>query len=86
MSNLIRTTITIPEDVYNQARIIAASSDHSLSSFISRLVKEKITGVKKKDIKNNLFSSVGIFKLGVKKIYKKRDDLYKDRLAGQMGF
>lgn len=81
MGSLVRATITIPEDIYNQSRIIAASNDYSFSSFVSKLLKEKVTGAKKRKKSKNPFSSVGVFKLGIKKAYKKRDDLYADRLA-----
>jgi len=46
MNNLRRTTITIPQDLYEQAKIRAAYQSQSVSRFICSLLAEEL-GVKK---------------------------------------
>ena len=85
MRNLIRTSITIPEDIYRQAKILAANTGQSFSSFVVRVLVGSIKGRKDKKEISNPFTTTGVFSLGVKKIYRKRSDLYDKFLKRKMG-
>lgn len=80
MSQLTRTTITIPEQVYTQARLMASSEDKSFSAYVSGILVQNLSG-KAAPVKNPK-STLGVFSLGSKKdIYKKRSELYDKTLS-----
>lgn len=85
MTHLIRTTITIPADIYKQTRIIAASEGKSLSSYISHTLKAKAHGLKESKTKIDPLSTIGKYSLGVKNVYNQRKDIYEDHFARKMG-
>lgn len=83
MSNLIRTTITIPEDIYALAKINSAYSKKSLSQYIS-LTLAKHFNISPKNSNAGLKDVAGSLKLGVNKVIH-RSDIYEDRLQSKMG-
>ena len=85
MSNLVRTTITVPEPLYSQAKMLAASKGESFSSFIANLLHQGIKGKKlTKKVKDPL-STLGKYSLGDKAPYKNRGELYDEHLKRKMG-
>ncbi len=85
MSDLVRTTITIPESIYNQIKILAAYKGKSVSSFVTEVLNEKIKGKKILKKKIDPMSTLGVFSLGGKEPYKHREELYDDYLKEKMG-
>jgi len=78
MANLVRTTITLPEEVYEQAKILAAAEDMSMSKLISKLLEVLVKGERVEV--EQATDSLGTLFLGTDIIYKKRDEIYGDRL------
>ncbi len=85
MKKLVRTTITIPEDLYKQAKIQAASFGESFSSYIVSVVEEKIKGKNKKKSFKDPFKAIGRLSLDEKKPYKNREELYDQYFKREMG-
>jgi len=85
MKKLVRTTITIPEDLYKQAKIQAAALGESFSSYLTVAVEEKIRGKGKKRTFKDPFKALGRLSLGIKGPYKNRKELYDDYLKRKMG-
>lgn len=73
MQTLYRTTITIPKNVHQQARIFAAHHNKSLSKFISDMLEKIIIVPVKPEL------PLGKYNLGVSKPIK-RNDIYGDYL------
>ena len=84
MSNLIRATITIPEDIYTQARIVAAYNKTSFSQFVSNTLKSGIN-IQSTNITKDPFRLAGSLHLGVNKSIH-RNEIYDDRLRKKMGY
>lgn len=83
MANLVRTTITVPNDIYRQARLLAAAEDISLSKLISRVLKILVRG---EEIEvDDPMNSLGSLSLGIKKVYQSRGEIYEERLGRKMG-
>ncbi len=85
MSNLVRTTISVPEDIYQQARITAAALKISLSGLITRILEEKISGQKVQVSSAQAKKIIGSLDLGIGKIYQKRSDLYAKNPRAKVG-
>ena len=85
MSNLVRTTITVPEPIYNQARMLATSRGESFSSFIAGILNQRIKGKKKREKVKNPLSTLGKYSLGDSAPYKNRGELYDEHLKRKMG-
>lgn len=83
MADLVRTTITVPNDIYRQAKVLAAAEDMSLSKLISKVLKVLVRG-ESVDISDPM-KSLGSLSLGIKQVYKSREDLYAERLDRKMG-
>ena len=86
MKNLVKTTVTIPEDILQAAKFTAFNEKTTLSSLIREALKKRIYGGKSSSIKKNPIKLLGKFKLGATKIYNKRSDLYEEHLRRKMGF
>lgn len=86
MSNaLVKTTVTIPEDIIRQAKLVALSENTTLSDLIRSALEDKVKPHKKKKLKDPM-KLAGTFTMGIDKLYSKRSDLYDDRLKRKMGF
>lgn len=86
MDMFIKTTVMIPESLFQAAKIKAVREKTTLSKLLSDGLKDKIsekrTGTQRKiDPKKTL----GVFSLGISKIYNKRSDLYEDHIKRKMG-
>lgn len=86
MKKLFRATVTIPENIYRQAKVNAAYLRESFSAYVVNSLEEKIKGVKmnkKKRFKDPL-KTLGRLSIGIKKI-PSRNKLYDDYLKRKMG-
>ena len=76
--SLIRTTISLPAPLYKQAKLLAAANNKSFSQLIVYLLKMGLTiKPQPKQKQRNLVAVFGPFKLGSKKIYQHRSELYQ---------
>lgn len=78
MSNLVRTTIMLPEELVDQVKLTARLKNMSMSAYIRESIKEKVEGKTKKGPKINLDELAGKYKLGINKLYEKRSELYDE--------
>ncbi len=81
----MRTTITIPEELYMKTRLEAARKGKSVSGLITQTLSIHINGVKKQK-KGNPVSVLGSLKLGGKEPYKHRSELYEEHLKRKIGY
>jgi len=84
MSNLIHATITIPEDIYTQARIVAAYNQTSFSQFVSNTLKNGIN-IQSASTTKDPFRLAGSLHLGVNRSIR-RNEIYDDKLRKKMGY
>ena len=82
MSNLIRTSITIPEDIYQSARMIAAAKRISVSKLIAMILTHEIHDGHDTAGKDP-FALLGKYKLGLRKAYESRSDMYDKHLENR---
>lgn len=62
MTNLLRTTITLPEDLLEMAKLVSIREKKTLSELIRESIKEKISRKKALYSKKRLFSLMGSIK------------------------
>lgn len=84
MGNLVKTTVTIPEDIIKAARVTAVNEGTTLSNIIREGLELRIYKRPRMKIKDPM-SLLGKYNLGAGKIYNKRSDLYDDHLKRKMG-
>lgn len=85
---LVKTTITLPEELIKRAKIASVEERITLSEFIRDGMEWRLRGthrLKKKKIKDPM-KLLGRLSLGVEKIYDKRSDLYEDHIKRKMGY
>lgn len=86
MTNLVKTTVTIPEDLLQQAKLTAVKEKITLSDTIRQALADRIYGkTNQKNVKDPM-KLAGKYKIGIKKIYHKRSDLYDKHIVGKMGY
>lgn len=88
MKDLVKTTVTVPEDLLRIAKLTALQEKTNLSSIIREGLQIRLSqrdfpkkSIKKKDPLRYL----GVFKLGIKIPYKHRSDLYEEHTRRKMG-
>jgi len=90
MSNLIKTTITLPEEILQIAKIKAVQEKTTLSNLIREGLKTRLTidfpskKTSSRHKKLDPLRHLGVFKLGIKEPYKKREDLYDEHIKRKM--
>jgi predicted CopG family antitoxin len=84
MKNLIRTSITIPEDVYASARVLAAQQGESVSKFITRILTKRIYQRQNASAKSDPLQILGKYSFGKKKPYQKRSDIYDENIKHKL--
>jgi len=86
MKKLIRTTITVPEDIYKQAKIKASLVQKSFSAYVTEALYEKINQLKNKPLTKKIDpkKTLGVFSIGIKKI-PKRKKLYETYIERKLG-
>lgn len=62
MTNLLRTTITLPEDLLEMAKLVSIKEKKTLSELIRESIKEKISRKKAPYSKKRLFALMGSIK------------------------
>ena len=77
--NYIKTTVTIPEDLIEDAKIYAARKKTNLSSLIRDGLRNQIKEMRS-PVKPDAMKSLGVFSIGIKQAYKSRADIYDDYL------
>lgn len=85
MHNLIRTSITIPEDVYDNARLVAARRRESVSKLISKLLETHLVDTIPPKKQRDPQDILGKYSLGAKEPYKHRSEIYDEYLERKMG-
>lgn len=86
MKKLIRTTITIPEDIYKQAKIKASLLRESFSAYVVESLQERLSLVRTREKTKRVDpkKTLGVFSIGVKKILK-RSEIYAQYLKRKLG-
>lgn len=83
----VRTTITLPDQLLQTARLAAVNQRIPLSMVIEKALEEKLLQKKEqKRIAEDPMKFIGVYKLGTKKIYTKRSELYDAHIRRKMGF
>ena len=83
MDTLVKTTITLPEQLLQQAKLAAIRGKTSVSRIMRDALQKRVaTPIKR--VKDPM-KLLGKFRLGINKIYTKRSDLYDDYLKRKMG-
>lgn len=87
MKKLIRTSITIPEDLYKQAKIKASMLRESFSAYVAESLQERISQIRNRKTAKTVdpAETLGVFSIGIKKI-PKRSQLYEEYLKRKLGF
>lgn len=85
MTQLVKTTVTIPEDLFREAKLAAVQEKVTFSRILREALDERIHR-RNKRFKKNPLRLAGRFKLGVNQLYKKRSDLYDEHIRRKMGF
>lgn len=82
MSNMVKTTIVIPEDVLQALKIQAIQQKTTVSKILwENLSADKPSNAPWKKKGDKSFNkSLGVFSLGIKQPYKHREELYEDEL------
>ncbi|OGM20981.1 hypothetical protein A2714_02270 [Candidatus Woesebacteria bacterium RIFCSPHIGHO2_01_FULL_38_9] len=75
MTNIVKTTLNIPEDILQKAKLLSVEEKKTLSKIITESLEQRI-GIKKRKIPKSPLSTLGKLRIGVDKIYKKRSDIY----------
>lgn len=84
MDHLIKTTITIPENILNKAKLLALKEKITLSRVIREALEEKVEKRRGRKVKDPM-ELLGTLSIGINKIYNKRSDLYDEHLRRKMG-
>lgn len=84
MKKLIRTTITLPEDIYQQAKIKASLMRESFSAYVASSLQQRMSQMRVIKEKNNPKNVMGVFSLGIKKL-PKREKLYEKIIRKKLG-
>lgn len=85
MADLVKTTITIPEDILKRAKLVALQEKTTLSEILRDALKKRVYGYTR-TINKDPLKFMGAFSIGIKKIYNKRSDLYEEHLKRKMGY
>ncbi len=79
MSNTVRTTITLPQELFEEATLAAYYKKTSLSDIIRQALKKSIKGEITYIDKKDFVKFLGRHNLGIKKV--KRETIYEDYLG-----
>lgn len=86
MADMVKTTITLPEDLLQEAKFVALQEKTTLSKIIREGVAARIgKKINKVKTKKNPMRFAGVLRGGIDKIYHKRSDLYEEHLKRKMG-
>lgn len=85
MQNLVKTTVTIPEETLLLIKYLALQRGTSVSEIFREALREKVNLPKKAAKKKDPMRLLGKLSIGIDKIYNKRSDLYDDYIRRKMG-
>ena len=85
MQNLVKTTVTIPEETLLLIKYLALQRNTSVSEIFREALREKVNLPKKISGGGNPMRHLGVFSIGIDKIYNKRSDLYDEHIKRKMG-
>ncbi len=85
MQNLVKTTLTIPEELLQQAKITAIKENTTLSQLVREGLFERVQLKRSPSKSKDPMRLLGKFSLGINKIYNKRSDLYDEHIKRKMG-
>ncbi len=83
MANTVRTTILLPEELAQAAKLKALQEKKSLSELIREALEPKISELKPARPAGDPMASLGVFKIGIDKIYNRRAELYEKHLQSK---
>lgn len=86
--NTIRTTVILPDELFQKAKLKAVLDKITLSEVLKNALENHLDDKKPKTVvakKQNKRSWLGAFKIGISNVYDKRSDLYEDHLKRKMG-
>lgn len=81
INNMIKTktTVILPKDLVDRAKLKALQESTSLGKVISESLQRTLFGKTIKKAVSDPMKTLGVLKLGIKKLYKNRSELYEDR-------
>lgn len=82
MANKVKTTILLPEDLAQAAKMKALQEKKSLSELIREVLEPRVSEARPVTIDDPM-KSLGVFKIGINKIYNKRSELYEKHLQNK---
>lgn len=85
MSNLVRTTIALPEETLRLSKIIALEEKRTLNEVIREALETRLYGKRKKAVAEPQ-KLLGQFSLGIGKIFRKRSEIYEEHLKRKLAF
>lgn len=86
MQNLVKTTITLPQELLQRAKFIAVYERTTVSELVRDALKSRVNGGQKKQVVKDPMKLLGKYKLGTRgKLYEHRSDLYEERLRRKLG-
>ena len=85
MQNLVKTTVTIPEETLLLIKYLALQRNTSVSEIFREALREKVNLPKKEAKRKDPMRLLGRFSIGIDKIYNKRSDLYDEHIKRKMG-
>jgi len=83
MVKIVKTTILLPEDLAQAAKMKALQEKKSLSELIRETLEPRVSGAKRIEPTGDPMNSLGVFKIGISKIYDRRSDLYKEHFQNK---
>ena len=87
MADMVKTTITIPDDLLQEVKLTAVSERTTLSNIFREGAALRIGRIQSKTKpKKNPMRFAGVVKGGIDKIYHKRSDLYDEHLRRKMDY
>ena len=86
MKKLVRTTISIPENIYRQAKVKASLLRESFSAYVAESLQEKMNQIGEGKITKKVKpeKTLGVFSVGIKNI-PPRSQLYEKHLKRKLG-
>lgn len=86
MTQMVKTTIILPEDLLQQAKVKAIHEKKTLSQLVSEGLETRLTAEKQtRKAPADPMKTLGKLKLGITKVYEHRSELYDDHLKRKMG-
>lgn len=86
MPQMVKTTLLLPEDLLQMAKIAAVQQKTTVSAMVRDTLDRHLSGAVTTPSRKDPMKSLGTFSIGIKKVYNKRSDLYEDHLRRKMGY